>query len=68
MLWWVNRALHLFGWALVAVVETDGSVSSMYPARTVFRGFSMAEETEGFTALTKHLQQNAEALVREVEA
>ena len=27
LLWWINRGLHLFGWAIVVVEEADGSIS-----------------------------------------
>lgn len=42
MLWWVNRALHLFGWAIVVEVDDAGEVADAYPARVKFRGFGEA--------------------------
>lgn len=61
MLWWVNRGLHLFGWAIVAKVEDDGSISAIYPARTQYRGFDSQAEAEGFAALNAHMLANAAA-------
>lgn len=62
LLWWVNRVLHLFGWAIV--LETDnGKVLNAYPARTRFRGFDAKSEDEGFKKLTDHLRTNADELV-----
>jgi hypothetical protein len=58
LLWWVNRGLHLFGWAIVLIVEDDGGeVTEAYPARVSFRGFSGQEEAEGFTKLTAYLKE-----------
>jgi len=65
LLWWVNRILHTFGWALVAEVEKDGRITDMYPARVKFRGFPADCETEGFKALSSHIAENADALSKE---
>jgi hypothetical protein len=66
LLWWVNRALHLFGWAVVVIVEegTD-RVRDAYPARVKFRGFDAQSETEGFTRLSAYMDEHAAALARE---
>ena len=48
MLWWVNRTLHLFGFALVVVLDSDDEIVEVHPARTRFRGFSEDVEEEGF--------------------
>ena len=64
LLWWVNRALHLFGWAIVLEIDTaSGKVLTAYPARTRFRGFGPKEEDEGFKQLTDHLRTNADELL-----
>lgn len=66
LLWWVNRILHLFGWAIVLEVNNQsGKVISAYPARTRFRGFGLKEEDEGFKQLTDHLRANADELVED---
>lgn len=65
LLWWINRILHTFGWAIVVQVETDGRVTDVYPARVKFRGFTADSEAEGFKALSKHIAENAEALSKE---
>lgn len=62
LLWWVNRALHLFGWAICLEVEEGGSVARAYPARVRFRGFPTDVEEDGFIKLTKHLAENADLL------
>lgn len=44
LLWWINRILHTFGWAIVPECdETSGEVLRAVPARTDVLGFS--EET-----------------------
>ena len=66
LLWWTNRMLHLFGWAIVFDVAEDGrTVTDVYPARVRFRGFDSQSEAEGFTGLTSHLCQNADRLLEE---
>jgi len=65
LLWWANRLLHTFGWAIVVVQEKDGSISDTYPARVKFRGFDEKSEGEGFVGLAKYLTENAEELEKE---
>ena len=66
LLWFVNRALHVFGWAIVLVFDADGSVSDAYPARVKFRGFDESTETNGFTQLTRYMENNAEDLMADI--
>ena len=66
LLWWVNRTLHLFGWAIVLQVELNGRISDVYPARVKFRGFDETSESEGFLFLTEYLARNAPELAKEV--
>lgn len=57
MLWWINRILHIFGWAIVYKTENEKTVE-VYPARVKFRGFSEKDETEGFIKVSKYLKEN----------
>lgn len=66
LLWWVNRKLHLFGWAIVLEIGPDGKIADAYPARVKFRGFTEQVETEGFAGLTNHLKINVGQLLSEV--
>ena len=66
LLWWVNRSLHIFGWAIVVEEQADGTISNCYPARVDYRGFSEDAEDAGFAALTQHLAANIETLVSDV--
>jgi hypothetical protein len=65
LLWWVNRTLHLFGWAIVIDIDEDGNVTDAYPARVKFRGFESTSEESGFKGLSKYLKCNSEALYEE---
>jgi hypothetical protein len=65
LLWFINMLLHVFGWAVVVVVEDDGSVSECYPARTKFRGFSDKDQAEGYLAISQWVADNASTLLEE---
>ena len=67
LLWWVNRSLHLFGWAIVVNYEDNGDIFEVYPARVSFRGFDEKTEEEGFIKLTEHLKNNIDGLVEETK-
>lgn len=66
-LWLVNRSLHVFGWAVVFVQEPDGSISSVYPARVKFRGFSVESENMGFERITEFMRKNADNLSEDLK-
>ena len=66
LLWWINRTLHLFGWALVYEMDdANGSIKEVYPARVKFRGFNVHTEERGYTALTQYLKTEVDALDKE---
>lgn len=66
LLWWVNRVLHLLGWAIV--VKMDGKkVIDAYPARVRYRGFDQASEEEGFRKVTRFMKSAAGSLLEEAE-
>jgi hypothetical protein len=66
LLWWINRSLHLFGWAIAVEYNKKGKISDVYPVRTMFRGFAEEIETNGFKKVTKYIKENAAQLLREV--
>ena len=67
LLWWINRSLHLFGWAIV--LEFEGAeILRAYPAKTAFRGFSGDLETEGFIKLTNHMAENMPRLLEDAKS
>ena len=62
LLWWINRSLHLFGWAIVLELDNFGNVLEAYPARVKFRGFSEDIEEDGFKGISKYLSNNIKKL------
>lgn len=57
LLWWVNRSLHLFGWAIVLKQNDNGKLEA-FPAKVNFRGFTQEREEMGFIKLTDYLIEN----------
>lgn len=66
MLWWINQALHIFGWAIVFEIE-DNEIKNVYPARVKFRGFSEATQERGYINVSKYMKENAKELLLEAE-
>lgn len=66
LLWFTNRILHTFGWALVLQYDDKGLVSDCYPARVKFRGFDEKTETDGFTKITRYMCNNAESMMDDI--
>lgn len=69
LLWFVNRILHLFGWAICVDYEDveKGIIKEVYPARCKFRGFSESCETNGFIKVTDYLKNNINDLAKETK-
>jgi len=68
MLWWINRILHLFGWAIVFEMDDDNNIKEVYPARCKFRGFDPTSETKGFNKLTNYLTANIQELAKDLNS
>jgi hypothetical protein len=66
LLWWTNRMLHLFGWAIVYECEGD-KIINVYPARVKFRGFCEKEEDKGFKNLSDYMVRAAKTLRKECD-
>jgi hypothetical protein len=67
LLWWINVILHTFGWAIVIVMEDNGTISSSYPARVKFRGFQEAANEEGYLKVSAYLAQHAAEINEEIQ-
>lgn len=68
LLWWINRILHTFGWAIIFnISDDDGTVTEVYPARVKFRGFHKQDDENGFTKLTKYMSEIIPELQKELE-
>ena len=69
LLWWINRILQTFGWAIVCEVDQEsGGVLRTYPARVRFRGFDEGTESDGFIKVTHYLASVVDELEEEVDA
>ena len=68
LLWWVNRSLTIFGYALVARYDEEGRLFAVAPERVPYRGFTLESEERGFKRLTAMMQREAPSLVADVEA
>jgi len=64
MLWFTNRLIHVFGWAIV-IEDLEAGGSRAFPARVKFRGFSEKVEDEGFIGISQYMKDNAEELLKE---
>lgn len=68
MLWFINMILHTFGWSIVYEIDSDtDEISSVFPARVKFRGFSSEYNNEGYIKVSKFLKSNADKLLKEAE-
>ncbi len=68
LLWFINGILHTFGWAIVFEVDNETKVvTNVYPARVRFRGFSEADNAEGYQRVTNLLKETVNQLDDEVK-
>jgi len=70
LLWFVNRTLHLFGWAIVFSYENEKDeeeISRVYVARNSWRGFDLQTEEKGFKKLTQHMKDNVDLWLEDVK-
>lgn len=66
LLWWINRMLHLFGWAIAYEYSDESNkLVEVYPMRVKFRGFTEQIETENFQRLSKYVKKSAAELEKE---
>ena len=67
MLWFVNRILHTFGWAICLEVDKKDmrKVLDAYPAKCRFRGFAAKSEEKGFRRVSRYMKKHAERLLKE---
>jgi len=66
LLWWINRALHLFGWSIVFCYDERGKLLDVYPAKVKFRGFDDKTEEDGYLRLTNYMSKNGGRLVKDI--
>lgn len=66
LLWFVNRILHLFGWAIVFHINDSGELTSVEPQKVLYRGFDPEIEDSGYIQVTNYLKDNIEQLYKDV--
>ena len=64
LLWWINTILHTFGWA-ITLEYNDGKVTSAYPSRVRYRGFSEKDMTNGYIKVSEYMKEQATDLLEE---
>ena len=64
MLWMANTILQVFGWSVV-VEEDNGNITSVYPARVKYRGFTHEINTKGYIKTANYMKENAEEILKE---
>ena len=67
LLWWINMILHTFGWAIVYEFNDEQEIINVYPARVKFRGFDEQNNSNGYTKISKYMNNNALELLKECE-
>lgn len=67
MLWFINRIIHVFGWAILIEADDEGKITGAFPARVKFRGFGEDAERRGYIGLSEYLKDNAEGLLEEAK-
>lgn len=65
----INQILHVFGWALVAVVDDDDHsiVKKVFPARCKFRGFDIKSVGESYLKMNRWMAEKGAELLKEAE-
>lgn len=63
---WVNRSLHLFGWAICIDINEDENIIDIYPARVKYCGFNEISVENGSKGLTEYLSKEIKILEKEV--
>ena len=67
LLWFINQALHVFGWAIVCSYDDNGNLIGAYPARVKYRGFSIESQEQGYYKISKYMKECNEELYNEAK-
>ncbi|KKM70717.1 hypothetical protein LCGC14_1437930 [marine sediment metagenome] len=68
LLLFINQILHVFGWAIVFIIDDETKViSDVFPARVKFRGFDNDSISEAYQKISKFMMDNAEILNKEAQ-
>lgn len=62
----INQLLHIFGWAIVFIIDDDsGEIKEVFPARVKFRGFDNKDVAENYVKISEYMADNAYNLLIE---
>lgn len=68
LLTFVNMFLHIFGWAIVMVLDKEENIITVYPSRTKYRGFSEATVSKAYIKLSEFMDKNHKELLDEARS
>jgi hypothetical protein len=60
----VNSFLHIFGYVIVIEVGDDGKVNSVYPAKTIWRGFPQEAMTNSYIKVAELMHRDHEEILK----
>lgn len=60
----VNAFLHIFGYVIVMEVGDDGKVNSVYPAKTIWRGFPQEAMTNSYIKVAELMHRDHEEILK----
>ncbi len=64
----INQILHIFGWAIVInILDEDGSIVEVYPARVKFRGFKEKNVEEAYKKITNYMENMVSELQEDIQ-
>ena len=68
LLLFVNMFLHIFGWTIVLMIDSEtGKVLEVYPAKTDYKGFSEVSTRIAYNQIEKMLSTDNELIVKDGE-
>lgn len=67
LLFYVNMILHVFGWSIVVEIDNDNKVTSCFPARVKYRGFSDDVQDRGYKKITNYMKNNINSLMDDMD-
>jgi len=64
LLWFVNRIIHIFGYAIIFNYDKDNILVSVYPKKVSYRGFKEYSEQQGFEKVMTYMKENIDEIVK----
>ena len=68
LLVFVNLFLHIFGWCICFGTDDSGNITTVYPARTRYRGFCEESIGAAYVKLSEFMSKNHKALLDEARS